>query len=249
MKLNVISFNILCCDADHGNSIQERAPRLYEVVQPLNADLIGFQEATPAWLKHLERDYGETYELYNVYRAHNNHESTPIAWRKDRFQCLDRGTMWFSDTPEVESLGWDELYHCPRIFSWAKLKERENGTEFCFINTHFGFGDTCQIKSVGIIKDFVRRMACPCVITGDFNMEISASAYQEMATEFRDVNAETANDLSPTYHGFDPERLGEHIDYCFISPKIETVSFRVLREMPGGMYPSDHYGLFAELNL
>ena len=40
MKLNVISFNILCCDAANGNSIHERAPRLRDVIAPLDADLI-----------------------------------------------------------------------------------------------------------------------------------------------------------------------------------------------------------------
>lgn len=249
MNLNVISFNILCWDAPNGNSIAERAPRLQTVLTPWNADLIGFQEATPVWLEILNRDYGKVYEIYNVYRSESSPESTPIAWKREKFTCLDTGNLWFSDTPEVESRGWDELYDCPRIFTWARLKEKSTGTEFCFINTHFGFGDGCQTKSVRILTSFAQRMGCPCVITGDFNMEIDSAGHREMAKSFGDVNIQTVNDLSPTFHGFDPDAFGEHIDYCFVTPDIKPLSYRCIRDQVDGKYPSDHYGLLVSLAL
>lgn len=249
MKLKVASFNILCVSGENGNSIPERAPRVKAVLAPLDADLIGFQEATPTWLEILNRDYGDNYEIYNVYRSAASPESTPIAWKKEKFTCLDKGNLWFSDTPETESPGWDELYHCPRIFTWARLRENISGKEFCFINTHFGFGDNCQTKSVRLLTDFARSMGCPCVITGDFNMELDSAGYREMVVFFADVNARTTDDRGPTYHGFNPAKYGEHIDYCFITPDIHPVSFQVLRELVDGAFPSDHYGLSASLEL
>lgn len=249
MKLNVVSFNILCVDAPNGNSIPERSPRVRRVLEPLDADLIGFQEATPLWLEILLRDYGEQYELYNVYRSETSPESTPIAWKRERFDCLEKGNLWFSDTPEVESLGWDNLYQCPRIFTWARLKEKTSGAEFCFVNTHFGFGDECQTKSARILIDFARRMGCPCILAGDFNMEIGAAGYQVMAEAFDDGNEQTVADRGPTFHGFDPDQFGEHIDYCFVTRDIRPLSFRCIREQVEGQDPSDHYPLFAVLEL
>ena len=252
MKLNVISFNILCVDAPNGNrtySLSARSPRVRTVVEARNPDLIGFQEATHAWLELLTRNFGETYEIYNVYRSEASPESTPIAWNRARFECLDKGNFWFSDTPDVESRGWDELYDCPRIFTWAHLKEIASGRTFCFINTHFGFGDGCQTKSSRMLADFARKMAIPCVITGDFNLEIDSVGYRKLTQAFVDVNAQTVNDLGPTFHGFDPEKWGEHIDYCFITPDVAPLDFEVLREMVDGDFPSDHYGLFASVEL
>lgn len=249
MNLNVASFNILCVDAPNGNSIVQRAPRVKTVLSALNADLIGFQEATPAWMDHLTRDYGDAYELYNVYRSETSPESTPIAWKRDRFRCLDRGTMWFSDTPEIPSQGWDELYHCPRIFSWVRLQERSSGREFCFLNTHFGFGDNCQTRSAQMLISFVRRMGCPCMITGDFNMEMDSAGYQVMSEFFRDVNARTADDRGATFHGFDPDKFAEHIDYCFTTGDVHADSCRILRQKVDGQFPSDHYALAASLTL
>lgn len=249
MNLNVVSFNILCVDSPVGGTIRQRSPRVRAVIAPLDADLIGFQEATPVWLEHLNRDYGEDYEIFNVYRSEASPESTPIAWKRERFDCLDKGNLWYSDTPEVESLGWDEIYKCPRIFTWARLKDKTTGVEFCFINTHFGFGDGCQTKSAGILTDFARRMGCPCVITGDFNMETDAAAYKVLTQTFGDVNALTVNDPAMTYHGFDPENLGEHIDYCFVTRHFQPLTYQVLTQMPEDKYPSDHYGLLARLTL
>lgn len=250
MELNVISFNILCVDAPGGNtaySLAARSPRVRAVITSRRPELIGFQEATPAWLEYLNRDYGEEYEIFNVYRSAASPESTPIAWRRDTFTCLDKGNVWFSDTPDTESRGWDELYDCPRIFTWARLKENITGKEFCFINTHFGFGDQCQSKSAGMLADFARRMGCPCVITGDFNMETDSAGYREMRRTFEDVNARTVDDPGATFHGFDPEKWGEHIDYCFVTGDVRPVSFAVLRETVAEDYPSDHHALFAQL--
>ena len=249
MELNVISFNILCCDASNGNSIAQRAPRVKAVIDQLDPDLIGFQEATPVWLEILNQDYGTDYVIYNVYRGQNSQESTPVAWKQEKYDCLDKGTLWFSDTPEVESRGWDERYPCPRIFSWVRLKEKISGQEFCFINTHFGFGTDCQTKSARMLAAFARKMGCPCVITGDFNMKLDSDGYRIMNGAFLDVNAGTANDLSPTFHGFDPATIGEHIDYCFTTEDIHPLSFQIVRQMPGGGYPSDHYCIQAVVEL
>lgn len=54
MKLNVISFNIRCCDDENGYSIKERAPRLNKVISNYDVDVIGFQEFSPEWENHIK---------------------------------------------------------------------------------------------------------------------------------------------------------------------------------------------------
>ena len=43
LELNIISFNIRCCDDRDGNSIAERAPRLSVVTSLYDADLSDFR--------------------------------------------------------------------------------------------------------------------------------------------------------------------------------------------------------------
>ena len=65
MKLKVISFNIRSCDDKDGNSIPERAPRLYKVTAPYDADVLGIQEYIPKWESGIEEFFGEKYEIFN----------------------------------------------------------------------------------------------------------------------------------------------------------------------------------------
>ena len=151
MELNVISFNIRFGDDENGYSIAERAPRLEKVIKSYNADLIGVQEYTPLWEENIEKMFLDNYGFFNKYRTSTGWmESAPILWKKDKFECLKTGYFWLSDTPEVESGGWDEINH-NRICIYAILREKQSGTEFTFMNTHYGFGDDCQIKSTRLI--------------------------------------------------------------------------------------------------
>ncbi|MBQ4288657.1 MAG: endonuclease/exonuclease/phosphatase family protein [Clostridia bacterium] len=251
MDLNLVSFNIRSLDDPDGYSIPERAPRLSKVIRDIDPDIIGIQEFRPSWEKLFHEHFLDRYEMYNRYRTLEGWiEGCPILWKKDLFDLEDKGIFWFSDTPEVESQGWDELGH-KRIGIYVLLKDLRDGSRFVSMNTHFGFGDDCQIKSARILKDYADRFAdLPLFITGDFNARPESHAYKEMTKHFRDVNAMVLNDWGDTYHGYyvseDPP---EHIDYCFINDHVEPISERVIREKVDGYFPSDHYGLQIELKI
>ena len=255
MELKCISFNIRCCDDDNGNSVAERAPRLAAIMPLYDADVIGFQEYRPTtWGIPIQKDYGEQYDMFNKYRNQtipDELESTPILWKKDKFECLKTGYFWLSDTPEIESRGWDELFNCYRICIYVILKEKETGCCFTVINTHFGFGDMGQVKSAKLISEYAKRISdYPTIILGDFNMTPDSLGYQEMCRHFTDVNAATSNDFGVTFHGYDPEwEEASHIDYCFVNEKVIAKRQDIMRETIEGKYPSDHYGLYVEVDV
>lgn len=246
MELNVVSFNIWCHNQPGENSVSSRAPRLKKILDKINADIIGLQECTPPWLTCLEADFGDQYEIFNVWRASNNHESTPILWKKDLFECVDKGCFWLSDTPEVESLGSDE-WKCYRTCLWVKLKDKATGEIFTFMNTHFGFGDPCQTMSAKLMREYNLKFGnYPTVITGDFNMRPNFPAYKDMVSFYQDVNMETAKDLTNTFHGCEPNQHHDSlIDYCFINEGFQPINYRRITDKVNGLYPSDHYGVHA----
>ena len=123
--MKIVSFNIRCVGDPNGNSVKERAERLKTVLDKYDAGLIGFQESTPEWYEFIKRDYGEKYEMFNRYRDTDHLESAPILWNKERFSCIDKGYFWLSETPHIQSDGWDELKY-KRICIWARLFDREN---------------------------------------------------------------------------------------------------------------------------
>lgn len=251
MKLNIISFNIRCCDDANQNSIAERAPRLSTVTSRYDADIIGFQEYRPAWEEHIARFYGDEYDMFLKYRNNTvDIEASPILWKKDKFECLKTGYFWLSDTPETESRGWDERFNCYRMCVYAVLREKDSKNTFTVLNTHFGFGDAGQIKSADLIYEYSKKISnYKTLIVGDFNMTPTSPGYAEMTKNFIDVNAQTANDLRSTYHNYQPEVEDEHIDYCFIDKSITPINQRMITDTVDGKYPSDHFGLFIELEI
>jgi len=245
MELKVVSFNIFCADAPDGHSIPERASRLDKILKKINPDLIGIQEDRPAWEKYLNEYFGDEYEIFNVYRCQEDKESTPILWKKSKFNCIKKGCFWLSDTPEVESKGWDEKYDCYRTCLYVILEDIASGKNFTFMNTHFGFGDKGQCDSVELINKYRKEISdYPTFITGDFNMIPSSKGYKKMTEYLTDVNAVTVNDLRSTWHGFTPEiDKNEHIDYCFVSDNVKPLNQRIIDETIEGKFPSDHFGL------
>jgi endonuclease/exonuclease/phosphatase family metal-dependent hydrolase len=251
MKTKIISFNIRCTDDENGYSVKERAPRLAKIMETYDADVVGIQEYTPLWTEYIDEYFCDKYEFFNKYRTDKGWiEAAPILWKKDRYTCLKQGYFWLSDTPEVMSGGWDEYRH-NRICMYALLRDKRDGKTFAFFNTHLGFGEENQIKSVRLIGQYMDMFAeYPMFITGDFNMIPSSAPYAEMVKKFKDVNGMTVNDRRSTYHGYDlHNNFDMHIDYCFINDKIAPISFKIIDEQIEGKFPSDHYGIYIELEI
>ena len=248
--IKVVSFNIRCCDDKNGHSILERAPRLYESISRRAPDVIGIQEYRPRWEEHFEKYFLDEYEIFNKYRCDKHVESAPILWKRSVFECLDKGYFWLSDTPEEMSEGWDTI-GCKRICEYAILRRISDGVKFTFMNTHFGFGDDCQVKSAALIAEYAKKISdYPTFITGDFNMTPDSLGYAEMTKSFTDLNAVLDNDKRATFHGYAPEKHSDyHIDYCFFRAGVKPVSRELIDEDYDGKYPSDHYGLNIELEI
>lgn len=252
MEINIVSFNIRSQNDENGHSIDERAPRLRDVVCPLNPDVFCIQEYKPQWEKHIENYFGKEYEIFNKYRNLTvDIESSPILWKKDKFKCEKTGYFWLSDTPEVESRGWDEVYNCYRMCVYVVLKDIKTGKSFTVMNTHFGFGDKGQVASAKLICEYYKKISdFPTFITGDFNMNPNTPGYAEMVKNFTDVNSVSAKETRNTYHGYNPEKYPEyHIDYCFVDDKITPLSYKFIDTLIDGKYPSDHYGLSLKLEV
>ncbi len=251
MKIKTVSFNIRYCDDRGGNSIRERAPRLFDVISRYAPDVIGLQEYRPAWERYIEKYFAIEYAMFNKYRTSEVElEASPILWRRELFDCIDTGYFWLSDTPDVESRGWDEI-GCYRMCVYVTLREKKSGTVFTSMNTHFGFGDGCQMKSARLIAEQRSRLPqYPTFVLGDFNMSPDSEGYKEMTKYFTDANAATSRDMRDTYHGYHPEKhKNEHIDYCFTDSAVAPLYQKIMDEKADGGFPSDHYGIYTEIEI
>lgn len=245
--MKVISFNIRCANDPNGHSIEERAPRLGATIAEYAPDIIGFQEYRPRWEPYWSAVINGDYEEMNVDRGDG--EGLVLLWRKERFEALDKDFFWFADDPHEPSTDWDEKYHKPRICAYAVLRDRKTGTVFTYMNTHYGFGDDCQVKSSQLLYEKCRELGNELtIITGDFNMKPDSLGYKAMTGYFADVNAATDRLATTTFHKYGCT-TGAIIDYCFISDRVVPVSYEVITKTFDGKYPSDHYGICVTLDI
>ena len=106
------------------------------MVRARGVDLLGMQEVLAHQLNDLKERLPE-YRAIGAGREDGKEkgEYSAIMYRADRFEAIDSGWFWLSETPEVAgSKGWDGA--CERMATWAILKEKKTGREFFFINTH-----------------------------------------------------------------------------------------------------------------
>ncbi len=246
-----VTYNLRYNNDKDGNSIRERAPRLKRVLGGYDADLMGFQEILPEWMGYLQRDYNGTYEIFAKYRGPGeNSEAAPVLWRRERFECLDRGYFWLSETPDRESC-WYHEGELNRICTWVKLRDKQEGACFTYFNTHLGFGDREQLMAARLILARIAEIADGrAILTGDFNLHKETAAYRELTRVLTDCNEATAKDRRPTYHDYnrnctDSEKL---IDFCFVTPEtMRPIASKRMDEMVEGGYVSDHWGVYSEI--
>ena len=257
--LTVMSFNVRYINSKDGiNSWVNRKEKVAEVITSNNVDVAGLQEP---WMEQIQ-DLQELLPKYNWFgwgrdKGNDEGEFTPIFYKKDKFKVLDKGIFWLSNTPEkVGSKGWDVKY--PRMVVWGRFKNKQDGKEFYFFNTHMG-GEVARYEGAKLLRSKIDQMSngLPVVVTGDFNATPESKPYEVMISDDYTVGMEDAINVAKeknaelfTNYLFDGnDKDLKRIDYIFVSPQITVLYHEIINKRMGKYYPSDHLALKAEVEL
>lgn len=173
-SIKVGSCNIRMSAADRGtpNAWDERKEDLAALIQSLELDVFGMQEVCPdqeAFLRGKLKDFEFVGDYRNADRKSG--EASPVCYRKSRFEALDKGTFWLSETPDVPGLkGWGAM--CPRVCSYLVLRDRVTGKKFCFANCHTDHKSAlAREKGMMLVVERMKKFGAgvPIVFTGDHN--------------------------------------------------------------------------------
>ena len=159
--VRVMTFNIRFDNPGDGpDAWPHRKDLAASMIRFHRAGLIGVQEA----LKHQLDDLTARlpgYAWVGVGRADGREagEYSAILYRTDRFELMDDGTFWLSETPEVPgSKSWDAAIE--RIVTWAQFRDRETGKTFFHFNTHFDHvGQVARAESAKLILQRIAAQA------------------------------------------------------------------------------------------
>jgi len=151
-----MSFNLRFDTKDDGpNRWCHRRDFVYSTIRLHGAEVLGFQEALRTQINDIENNLPE-YAWTGVGRDDGKDlgEFCPVFWLRERFDCLDQGTFWLSETPDKPgSKSWRSA--CRRVATWARLQLKSNPKEeLFFVNTHF---DHCSEKARDESSRLLRR--------------------------------------------------------------------------------------------
>ncbi|WP_308501224.1 endonuclease/exonuclease/phosphatase family protein [uncultured Alistipes sp.] len=255
-ELNVMSFNMRYDNPEDGeNNWQYRRERVARVIAANDVDLFGAQELLVGQLNDL-KGLLPGYAEVGVGREDGAEagEFNPVFYRTDRFELLDWGTFWLSETPEVAgSKGWDGA--CERLATWTVLRDRD-GRELFFINTHLDhMGEVARREGVSLLLGRIDSLSGgrPVVLTGDFNATPDSEVIAHVLADSRMRHTRDVADVregaswSFADYGSIPEADRQLIDYVFVNDGLDVPMYRVLPDTLDGGYLSDHAPVLVKL--
>ena len=212
----ILSFNVLTTSkqditATDPDSSETRGQKLIGLVQDNLPDSMGLCEVTTTWLDYLNSDVvtadygsGATYALTGTTScsgsklASGSGEYSPILYRSDKYELVEEGGYWFSDTPDSASKYGDILdadgnvkytgMKFNRVYAYAVLRDKFSQEVYIHINAHFDHVSAdyinviCAKQLIAGAKELSQKYGgCPVVMTGDYNATEDTEAWAHLA--------------------------------------------------------------------
>ena len=253
--VRIMSFNVRCADDKEG-SVNNRSKLVTAIIDQYAPDSFGVQEATGKWMDVLSTSLGEKYAYVGEARDEAGYysELSAVFYLKDKYNLIDEGTIWLSETPDVKySISFDSA--CHRVATWAVLENKETGERYTHLNTHLDHVlEETRVGQIGVFIEKLQELQkdSAVVCTGDFNADESSEVYAKMLEVCADSKYVAKNsDTGSTYHGYGKiaDDAETPIDYIFVPAEAEVDTYKVIRNTVKDMYPSDHYPLIADVKL
>ena len=237
----------------HNDRWEERFPRVVETLLDANADLVGFQEVS---IKVGPKDQAQL--IADAVNAVSNQLAYRVYFTPTRELTKDQEGIAILSRLPVESF---ESIALPGPWRVAqRITVRQAGRLLCFANTHLHHepwrDESIRLPQAAALMDWVNAHACPSVISGDFNAEPDSTTIlhikQSHRSAYESVHGTEPDLTYPTPLVVPTPAHTNTIDYLFYSPEAlqvtacEKIGTQSAPHDPT-LYPSDHYGLCAEL--
>lgn len=256
--LKIMSYNIrLDTQSDGDNQWSKRKEFLTDQVKFYTPDFMGVQEALPGQMTYIDSTL-TGYDFIGKGRddGKSQGEYSAIFYNSDKFKLLEENTFWLSETPEKPSKGWDAAYN--RVCTYGLFQNKKTKRKVWVFNTHFDHvGDIARAESSKLILEKIRKINkdnLPVILTGDFNLEAETRPLQLIKEQMEDAQKVCRGIVfgpEGTFNSFEFNKpVTTRIDYIFINKnKMEVTKFATLSDSKNCRYPSDHFPVYAEINL
>ena len=254
-SVKVMSYNIYVAGTGD-RSPENRNPGIVSLIREQSPDVFGLQEAVYDRIQLLNESLSE-YSYVGRGREKNEKdgEFSPVFYKTDKYNLVDSGTFWFSNTPHKASIAWGTVFK--RICTWAVLEDKETGFRFGVFNSHWDhISFISRNNSAELLCEKIQEYAenLPVIIMGDFNCEPDTTAYQYLIEQgFLDcMYTAPGAVVSGTYHGYTKSDVSNDLPIDHILFKGDTgyaASYKAVTDKKDGIYPSDHFPIVSDIIL
>ncbi len=256
-EVTYMSFNIrFITPKDEGvRSWESRRPAIVKMFGEVGPDVVGIQEQSAesvAWLQANLPDYEFYIPDHKEVITLPKGFSMVLFWKKDRFELVDCGRFFLSETPFTPSKGWDSNHY--RNAAWIRLRDKISGKEFMCFNTHLDHrGPLAKEHGVLVTVEQIRCLAgrrLPVILGGDMNITRNGSQgsfldpFYSYMKSARDMAPEA--DHADTFNGYSEDKSSHRLlDYIFCR-NAKALEYEVVdSEDYGVRFISDHYPVMA----
>ena len=253
-ELTLMSTNVRCYAPDDllKKSLFYRMELIATDVSRVMPDVICFQEMQGLHYNYLE-DVMPDYSSVMAFRDNSIiREGCSIFYRTDRFEEIESGHFWLSETPEVQSKDWGSAHY--RICVYVCLKDRNTGKEFIVFNTHLDHkSEEARIKGIQVVLNKIQELeGRTAFLVGDMNAAGNSTTIESTKQSFDDAKkiAALSDGNKYTYNNWGNPGGKSLVDYILISKGDATVSeYHVLNNCYNGVYSSDHSSIYAKVEI
>lgn len=252
--VRALTFNVRYdADYDDEHAWETRKELVASTIRLHRPDIVGLQEPLDHQLDYIN-DATPNLEWVGAGRVDGESagEYSPIGFRADRFDLIETGTFWLSETPSIPgNKDWGASR--PRIVTWGELLPKGSTPRLFHFNTHFDHdSERARVESAHLLRDKISEIAgtTQVVVTGDLNCEESAEPYRVL-TENTLADAFYTSKYphhgpTRTFERFDGP-LDSKIDYIFTTDDINVVQHGTLYDRDDDGVPSDHLPIVADI--
>lgn len=265
---------LLCCnirvalpeDEVKGVGWSQRKELCISVIKKYKPDIICLQEV----LKVQAEDFKEAFPKFQLLgfdgpemdahpQGYHGIAKNPILFNINKYELISAGSYWLSETPLIAgSKSWDTAR--ARHTNWIRLKDKKSKKEFRVLNLHLDHVSAlAKINQAKMVADESSQYLpdFPQILAGDFNSKADSLVLKSVKENgWKDSFTAVNGDAAPGYtghgfqgHNYEKGKPDGKIDFIFYKGDVKSLDSAIIRDNKNGRYPSDHYFLYADLEL
>lgn len=252
--IRVVTWN-LHCGQDNGPPWKQfnwpvRKRSLRAALDRVQPDILCVQEATPDQVTFIEEALPGHHRVGVGRDGDAGGEHCAIYFSRQRFEEIDGNTFWLEEPIDQPRAG--SALDVKRICTWVRLRDRISHRTLRVYNTHLYLTEAPRLAAAKLILvDIAARDPADAVLlTADFNASPAVPSRRLFIEAGFADSADKAGQRAgkPTFHFFYGIGLW-CIDGILVDEHWSVHNHLILDIKPKNTFPSDHFGLLADLEL